>query len=175
LKALASWRLLEHCGGEWRKANDFANEHRRVFEKPDSIVIGTRKNRKKIRFEKGNPKPFHDPRQGQGKHQINKVSLYNEEKGFVNAKERAQDYLMQFVPAEFFKVVDDAVVEKERLKQACERLPSGHGAKEVFEMLRNFLNKDNPDPDQLALERLNEDELKRVLAKRRSPPPSGQS
>ena len=175
LKALAAWRLLEHCGGDWKKTNNSANEHRKVFEKPAAVIIGTRGNRKKIRFEKGDPKPFHDPRRGQGKQQINKVSLYNEEKGFLKAKERAHDYLKQLVPAEFFKVVDDAVVEKERLKQACEQLPSGHGAKEVFEMLRNFLNKDNPDPDQLALEKLKEDELKRVLVKRKSRPPSGQS
>ena len=36
LKDLAAWRLFEHCGNDWNKANDFANEHRKVFEKPAS-------------------------------------------------------------------------------------------------------------------------------------------
>ena len=172
LKALASWRLLEHCGSDWKKANDFANEHRKVFEKPESIVIGTRKNRKKIRFEKGDPKPFHDARRGQGKQQINEVPLYNEEKGFLNAKKRAQEYLRQVVPAEFFKVAEHAKLKRMRaeIDRAYERLPKGHGVKEFVEMLRDFLSKDDPDPDQLAI-----DESKRVLGKRKSPPPSGQS
>ena len=172
LKALAAWRLFEHCRCSWRKANKFANEHRKVFEKPDFIVIGTGKNRKKISFKKGDLKPFHDPRQGQEKHEVNKAPLYSEEKGFVNAKKRAQEYLRRFVPAEFFKVAEHAKLKRMRaeIDRAYEQLPKGHGVKEFVEMLRDFLSKDDPDPDQLAI-----DESKRVLGKRKSPPPSGQS
>ena len=103
LKDLAAWRLFEHCGNDWNKANDFANEHRKVFEKPEARVIGSGRNRKKVTFKKGDPKPFHDPRQGQDKHRINEASLYSEESGFLKARQRAQAYLRERMPWEFFQ------------------------------------------------------------------------
>jgi hypothetical protein len=187
LKALAAWRLLEHCGGDWKKANNFANEHRKVFEKPAAIVIGTRGNRKKIRFEKGDPKPFHDPRRGQGKQQINKVSLYNEEKGFVNAKERAQGYLMQFVPAEFFGEAEDAELEEMRARMGATEpvskealLELAKEARASLEALQLKLQGSSPTLGELAqmseaqLDQLVAEQSRRVLARRKSPPPPGQ-
>ena len=40
LKNLAASRLYKHCGNDWRKANYFASEHRKVFAKPEAISLG---------------------------------------------------------------------------------------------------------------------------------------
>ena len=116
LKDLAAWRLFEHCGGDWRKANDFASEHRKVFESPDYVVVVSGKKRRKISFEEGEPRPFHDPRQGQGKQQINAASLYSEESGFLRAKGRARAYLERRTPWEFFKKAAEEVLENMRAR-----------------------------------------------------------
>jgi hypothetical protein len=116
LKDLATWRLYKHCGNDWRKANNFASEHRRVFEKPETIVIRSGRKRVKILFKKGDPKPFHDLRRGQEKHRINEASLYSEESGFLKAKQRVQAYLKERIPWEFFKEAKDAELEEMRAR-----------------------------------------------------------
>ena len=166
LKDLAAWRLYQHCGNDWRKANEFASEHRRVFEKPETIVIGSGGNRKKVIFKEGDPKPFHDPRQGQSKQQINEASLYSEESGFLKAKQRAKTYLKELMPWEFFQEARAAEL-KELLAQAqraYEQLPEGRGPHELAEMMRDLLQVRENDPDPLV--KLKQDELKRVKAAR---------
>jgi hypothetical protein len=117
LKDLGAWRLFEHCERDWNKANDFANEHRKAFEKPEVKVIGSGKNRKRVIFKEGDPKPFHDPRRGQQeKHQLNEASLYSEESGFLKARSRAQVYLRTRMPWEFFKENEEKEFEEMRAR-----------------------------------------------------------
>ena len=120
LKDLAAWRLFEHCNGDWSKANEFADKHRKLSEKPDHIIVANGKKREKIIFKEGEPRPFHDPRQGQGKQQINAASLYSEESGFLKARGRARAYLEQRMPWEFFR--KDAEEELENMRARIERL-----------------------------------------------------
>jgi len=129
LKDLAAWRLFEHCDGDWSKANEFANEHRKLFEKPDAIVVVSGKKHRKIIFKEGEPRPFHDPRQGQGKQQINAASLYSEESGFLKARGRARAYLEQRMPWEFFRKAAEEELEKmrERIKRLSEAFSQGTG------------------------------------------------
>jgi hypothetical protein len=81
LKDLAAWRLYNKLGCE--KALEFAARNRK-------------------RDERGQPRPFHDPRQGQSKKvPVNEADLYSEESGFLKAKTRAKDYLAEIIPWEF--------------------------------------------------------------------------
>ena len=123
LKDLAAWRLFEQCEGDWRKANDFASEHRKVFDQPDAIIVGKGIQRRKIKFKVGDPRPFHDPRQGQGKQQINAASLYSEESGFFTARGRARAYLGQRMPWELITKTEEE--ELERMRARIKRLSHG--------------------------------------------------
>jgi hypothetical protein len=91
LKDLAAWRLRRELGGS-NKALEFAEQNRK-------------------RDKKGNPRPFHDPRQGQSKKMpVNESPLYSYDSGetpFANAKRRALQHRARLIPWEFGKYAEE--------------------------------------------------------------------
>jgi hypothetical protein len=110
LKDLAAWRLFKELG--WEEAIKFAEQHRK-------------------RDKKGEPKAFHDPRQGRRgrgeltKIPLNEAPLYSWQTGepaFRKAKGRIDRYLAELIPWEFGTYAKEAgtyLTEMvERFKQA---------------------------------------------------------
>jgi hypothetical protein len=120
LKDLAVWRLFEYCGN-WIEANAFADAHRKLFEKSDAIFVVSCGKRRKVSFKEGDPRPFHDSRQGT--EPVNETSLCSEESGFLRARARAQACLEELLPWETFKKT-----EKEELRAMSERIARAFGS-----------------------------------------------
>ena len=105
LKDLAVWRLFEHCGGNWIKANRIAQKHQ------SQAFHGARAG-----IEKDSPKKEEAP-------------LYSEKSGFLDAIERARKHLAERMPWEFFAEARAAELGELRAQaqRAYEQLPSGWG------------------------------------------------
>jgi hypothetical protein len=112
LKDLAASRLYEYCKRDWNAANDFADNHRK-------------------QTDAGEARTFHDVRKGKDavqpkdaigaslapqKDPANKALLYSGQLGFLRARKRAQIYLKQLIPWEFYKQGKDAELENLRAK-----------------------------------------------------------
>jgi hypothetical protein len=107
LKDLAASRLYEYCKRDWNAANDFADNHRKQTDAGEARAFhDVRKGKDAVQ-----PKDAMGVSLGPKKDPANRALLYGGQLSFLRAKIRAQDYLRQTIPWEFYKETEDAKLE----------------------------------------------------------------
>jgi len=96
LKALAALRIYDGYRGDWSKAIQFADEHRKTFTIPTKAGG--------ISYKSGDARPFHNPGREQGKKTPpNEVPLFRDQTAYLKAIRKAKLYRAELIPWEFGK------------------------------------------------------------------------